>query len=262
MGRKCRCDLLFNRRGRRLGPRTYHLDPWAYWNHLELDFSRPGKLGDNAHIEAFNSIVRRECLSQHWFSSIEDARRILDEWRKEYNKVRPHGIWAAKFQPDIGLKLRRTQAESKLEGRRPSGSGTGGRASVKYCTATARCGLLHPAAALPAWPRRRSPSSQSPAASAQQPAKLLGTPRRPARRPTSGRSTSGQGNPTRPWGNRPKEGNDAQVDTYAHARPVIRRSTSQRIPAYFTSSRRPQLRSKRRRRRARSRRRSRHATAR
>jgi putative transposase len=67
------------------------LDAWAYWNQLELDFSRPGKPGDNARIEAFNSIVRRECLSQHWFLSIEDARRILDEWRKEYNEVRPHG---------------------------------------------------------------------------------------------------------------------------------------------------------------------------
>jgi len=67
------------------------LDAWAYWNRIELDFSRPGKPGDNAHIEAFNSIVRRECLSQHWFSSIEDARRILDAWRKEYNEVRPHG---------------------------------------------------------------------------------------------------------------------------------------------------------------------------
>jgi putative transposase len=67
------------------------LDAWAYWNRLELDFSRPGKPGDNARIEAFNSIVRRECLSQHWFSDLEDARRILDAWRKEYNEVRPHG---------------------------------------------------------------------------------------------------------------------------------------------------------------------------
>jgi putative transposase len=67
------------------------LDAWAYWNRVKLDFSRPGKPGDNAHIEAFNSIVRRECLSQHWFSDLEDARRILEAWRREYNEVRPHG---------------------------------------------------------------------------------------------------------------------------------------------------------------------------
>jgi putative transposase len=49
------------------------LDAWAYWNKVKLDFSRPGKVGDNAHIEAFNSLVRRECLSQHWFRSLEEA---------------------------------------------------------------------------------------------------------------------------------------------------------------------------------------------
>ena len=66
------------------------LDHWAYWNHVELDFSRPGKPGDNAFIEAFNGTLRRECLSQHWFLSIAEAQRILDEWKDDYNKHRPH----------------------------------------------------------------------------------------------------------------------------------------------------------------------------
>ncbi|MBZ0101911.1 MAG: transposase [Thermoanaerobaculia bacterium] len=35
--------------------------------------------------------MRRECLSQHWFSSLEDARRTLGAWRKEYNEARPRG---------------------------------------------------------------------------------------------------------------------------------------------------------------------------
>ena len=38
------------------------LDHWAYWNKVKLDFSRPGKPTDNAYIEAFNSILRREVL--------------------------------------------------------------------------------------------------------------------------------------------------------------------------------------------------------
>ena len=41
------------------------LDAWAYWNHVELVFSRPGKPVDNAFAESFNATVRRECLSQH-----------------------------------------------------------------------------------------------------------------------------------------------------------------------------------------------------
>jgi len=31
------------------------LDHWAYWNHVTLDFSRPGKPTDNAVIESFNA---------------------------------------------------------------------------------------------------------------------------------------------------------------------------------------------------------------
>jgi putative transposase len=66
------------------------LDHWAYWNHVELDFSRPGKPSDNAYIEAFNASVRRECLSQHWFINLGDAQRTLAAWRQDYNNVRPH----------------------------------------------------------------------------------------------------------------------------------------------------------------------------
>jgi len=66
------------------------LDAWAYWNHVQLDFSRPGKPGDNCLIEAFNGSLRRECLSQHWFASIAEAQQILDHWRTDYNTERPH----------------------------------------------------------------------------------------------------------------------------------------------------------------------------
>lgn len=66
------------------------LDAWAYWNHVELDFSRPGKPVDNAFAESFNATVRRECLSQHWFRDLAEARRILGDWKEEYNNDRPH----------------------------------------------------------------------------------------------------------------------------------------------------------------------------
>ena len=66
------------------------LDRWAYWNKVELDFSRPGKPSDNALVEAFNSRFRQECLNQHWFMSLEDAKTKLRSWQKEYNTERPH----------------------------------------------------------------------------------------------------------------------------------------------------------------------------
>ena len=96
------------------------LDHWAYWNRVRLDFSRPGKPTDNAHIEAFNSVLRRECLSQHWFIDIEDAQRILDHWRADYNNFRPHGSLARSTPADfaagapftLGLKSSKTRISS------------------------------------------------------------------------------------------------------------------------------------------------------
>lgn len=67
------------------------LDLWAYANGVTLDFSRPGTPTDNAFIEAFNGRLRAECLSAHWFMSLEDAREKLEDWRKYYNEQRPHG---------------------------------------------------------------------------------------------------------------------------------------------------------------------------
>jgi putative transposase len=66
------------------------LDLWAYAKGVVLDFSRPGKPTDNAHAEAFNARFRAECLSQHWFLDLDDARAKVESWRIDYNEVRPH----------------------------------------------------------------------------------------------------------------------------------------------------------------------------
>lgn len=46
---------------------------------------------DNAFIEAFNDRLRAECLNTRWFLTLEDARRKLENWRRDYNELRPHG---------------------------------------------------------------------------------------------------------------------------------------------------------------------------
>ncbi|MCA1666963.1 MAG: IS3 family transposase [Thermomicrobia bacterium] len=66
------------------------LDAWAYRNGMALEFSRPGKPTDNAFVESFNGHFRQECLDQHWFASLEEARQIIEGWRIEYNTERPH----------------------------------------------------------------------------------------------------------------------------------------------------------------------------
>ena len=67
------------------------MDLWAYAKGVTLDFSRPGKPTDNAFIEAFNGRFRAECLNAQWFLTLDDARSKMEDWRKYYNEVRPHG---------------------------------------------------------------------------------------------------------------------------------------------------------------------------
>lgn len=77
------------------------LDLWAYQKHVVLDFSRPGKPTDNAFIESFNGKFRAECLNAHWFMSLDDARTKMEDWRRDYNEVRPHSAIGNK--PPISL---------------------------------------------------------------------------------------------------------------------------------------------------------------
>lgn len=66
------------------------LDEWAYRNGIKLQFIRPGKPVENAYIESFNGRLRDECLNEHWFMNLGHARRVIEEWRMDYNEIRPH----------------------------------------------------------------------------------------------------------------------------------------------------------------------------
>ena len=66
------------------------LDAWAYRSNVQLSFIRPGKPNENAYIESFNGKFRDECLNEHWFVTMAQARRSIESWRIEYNTERPH----------------------------------------------------------------------------------------------------------------------------------------------------------------------------
>jgi putative transposase len=63
--------------------RAKRVDLWVYKNEVKSDFSRPGKPTDNAFRESFNGTFRSECLDTNWFSNLEDARQLLEAWRRE-----------------------------------------------------------------------------------------------------------------------------------------------------------------------------------
>lgn len=71
--------------------RSRVLDHWASGHHVTLRFIDPGKPVQNAVCESFNGRLRDECLNQHVFLNLADARTILERWRRDYNEIRPHG---------------------------------------------------------------------------------------------------------------------------------------------------------------------------
>jgi putative transposase len=66
------------------------MDEWAYRKGVKLSFIRPGKPMENAYIESFNGRFRDECLNTNWFISLKHASEVIEDWRKDYNEVRPH----------------------------------------------------------------------------------------------------------------------------------------------------------------------------
>jgi putative transposase len=68
--------------------RAFHL--WAQTAGVSINHIQPGKPMQNAFIESFNATFRDDCLNQHWFTSLAEARLLIEHWRNEYNHLRPH----------------------------------------------------------------------------------------------------------------------------------------------------------------------------
>jgi hypothetical protein len=54
---------------------------------INLIHIQPGRSIQNGHIESFHERLRDECLNAKWFRTLNDVRRILENWRQEYNCV-------------------------------------------------------------------------------------------------------------------------------------------------------------------------------
>src|ERR1700680_2287061 len=50
----------------------------------------PGEPTQNGFVESFNGRLRDECLNEHLFANLNEARQIIEEWRIDYNTNRPH----------------------------------------------------------------------------------------------------------------------------------------------------------------------------
>src|ERR1035437_6124835 len=53
-------------------------------------YIEPGSPWENGYCESFNGKLRDECLNGEIFYSLKEAQVVIEQWRVQYNKVRPH----------------------------------------------------------------------------------------------------------------------------------------------------------------------------
>ena len=83
---------------------------WAQDQRIDWHYITPGKPSENGFTESMNGKVRDECLNEHWFTTLNEARQILEDWRQDYNTVRPHSSLGYRTPAEASAGLRQTLA--------------------------------------------------------------------------------------------------------------------------------------------------------
>lgn len=63
---------------------------WLSQAQIDTACIDPGKPWQNGSNESFNGKLRDECLGMQWFKNRIDAKILIEEFRREFNEVRPH----------------------------------------------------------------------------------------------------------------------------------------------------------------------------
>ena len=91
------------------------LDQWAYRNGVDLKLIQAGKPTQNAYIESFNGKFRDECLKEHWFATLAEARILINEWRRDYNERRPHSALRYLTPTEFAARARTTSSCERVK---------------------------------------------------------------------------------------------------------------------------------------------------
>ena len=74
-------------------------------------FIEPGSPWENGYIESFNGKFRDELLNGEIFTTLLEARVLIENWRREYNHIRPHS--------SLGYRPPAPQTIHSMEFKRP-----------------------------------------------------------------------------------------------------------------------------------------------
>ena len=77
---------------------------WLHGLGVTTLFIEPGSPWENGYIESFNGTLRDELLDREIFTTLCEAQVLIENWRNEYNQVRPHS--SLKYRPPAPLAIR------------------------------------------------------------------------------------------------------------------------------------------------------------
>jgi len=83
-------------------------------------FIEPGSPWENGYIESFNGKLRDELLNREIFETLQEAKVLIEFWRRDYNRHRPHS--------SLGYKPPAPEAR-RVDTNLKSGTNIGGRSS-------------------------------------------------------------------------------------------------------------------------------------
>jgi len=66
-------------------------------------FIEPGSPWENGYIESFNGRLRDELLNGEIFTTLIEAKVLIENWRNNYNTIRPHS--ALGYKPPAPLTV-------------------------------------------------------------------------------------------------------------------------------------------------------------
>lgn len=88
---------------------------WLYRVGVRTLYIEPGSPCENGYVESFNGKLRDEVLNREIFYSLKEAKVLIEQWRNEYNTIRPHsslGYRPPAPQASVGRPHRRDAVEA------------------------------------------------------------------------------------------------------------------------------------------------------
>jgi putative transposase len=80
---------------------------WLTQANIDTAHIDPGKPWQNGNNESFNGKFRDECLSMEWFRNRIDAKIVIEQFRRQFNEVRPHSslgqLTPAEFKQQLSV---------------------------------------------------------------------------------------------------------------------------------------------------------------